>query len=180
MNKTNNINILILEQDLPSTRKVLFEFALNWSKKDHTVIYITEKRIDQFPATALGATSFNVAYKNVLFFYYDTYAALLTCLMEIHTWATIPKLIIVESLHNYVDAKKGADLWLKEMALLIATLHNAVDSCSEKFDEPCFSVASITNDHVPTGGGLNVLADLYYYKIRPLVCTDIVLNKWNK
>lgn len=191
MNKTANKNILILEKDLPATRKVLFEFALNWTQKGYTVIYITTKKIEQFPATHAGATSFNVAYKNILFFYYETYGALINYLMEIHSWAVTPKLLIIESLHNYLDAKRGAELWLKESALLLATAHAAVECCSQKLKEPCYSVISISNDHVPphhTASGpskhhscLDVISDLYYYKIPPLLCTDIdVKNKWNK
>jgi hypothetical protein len=198
MNKTNNTNIMILDNDLVASRKVLFEFALNWTTKNYTIFYITTKKIEQFPVTATtGSTSCRVDYKKIIFFYFEKYSALLTFLMELHCWTSTPKLLIIESIHNYLDTKKGPEVWVKECALLIATAHNAVESCSQKLKEKCFSVISLVGDKVPvtyqhtkkeaskgeakvTYSCLDVIADLYFYKIRPLSSSDIDLKKLNK
>lgn len=151
---------------------------MKFGRNGHNVLYLTQKPIEKVPFTTEYTTSNFVsdvdALRNITLRYCKTLPALLKTILEIHTWARCPRIIILESLHTYFlpTATESEEARMKSYtefsenhALVVASLLNAVDSLFLRTKAHCFSIVSTDfNSSTHYEQFRQLFMDLYYSK----------------
>lgn len=148
---------------------------MKFARRGYNILYLTQKPIEKVPVNAYGTDASAddvVALRNITLRYCKTLPALLKTILELHTWAKLPSLVILESLHTFFlpiateseEARaKGYTEFTENHALVIASLLNAVDSLFMKTKTPCFSIVTTDfNSSAHYDEFKQLLLDLYY------------------
>lgn len=91
---------------------------------------------------------------------------LLEKILEMPTYHHTPKVLIIESLHNWRPEEYSLNLAL-DLSPIIASLQNLMDFCSKKLKSTTYSFVTSKMNDIP-----NVILDLYYYKHPPIDITE--------
>lgn len=120
-----------------------------------------------------------------MFIYAKNYDVILEKLLEMHDYQHVPKLIIIESLHQWHNCDFPMDRIGTIYSTLIATLQDLTNVCSRKLNESCVSIITGTPHDIP-----EPIRDIFYLSgitgnsilnaTKELTCLDTIMDAHRK
>lgn len=120
-----------------------------------------------------------------MFIYAKNYDVVLEKLLEMHDYQNTPKLIIIESLHQWHNCDFPMDRVGTIYSTLIATLQDLTNVCSRKLNQSCVSVITGTPADIP-----EPIVDIFYNNgitensvlnaTKDLTCVNTIMNAHRK
>ncbi|CAO1410972.1 unnamed protein product [Diamesa hyperborea] len=119
------------------------------------IIWITKTKSSEVPEVLLSTD--RSILKKAMFIYAKNYDVILEKLLEMHDYQNTPKLIIIESLHQWHNCDFPMDRVGTIYSTLIATLQDLTNVCSRKLNESCVSVITGAPADIP-----EPIVDIFY------------------
>lgn len=146
------------------------QIALKFAERSQPVLFILPQPLESLPVESFKSLKPEFL-KRIIFRYIGSFRELMKMLLEIHTWAKKPRLVLIDSIEVYFkdcggNADEFADFF-ENHCLLAAAVQNAVDSLSADSKSTCVSVLSIDLAAERVGGFYKRMEekfiDLYFY-----------------
>ncbi|XP_015184571.1 PREDICTED: uncharacterized protein LOC107070666 isoform X1 [Polistes dominula] len=143
-----NVNIMFaVKQNLKTTllhgpaklsKTFLYEAAIYWAEEGNRVFFITPIPLQQIPSACHESNpSTYYTYKLITFLYLSDYKSLATQLAELHTFISLPTILLLDDIDHYIindDATKKEDPCEEKTKMRIArtfsVIFDAINSCS--------------------------------------------------
>ncbi|XP_076669036.1 uncharacterized protein LOC143369232 isoform X2 [Andrena cerasifolii] len=86
------------------SKSFMFEAAIYWAEEGRRVVYITPAPLESLPAACHDRSNpAPAAFKLMRFMYLEDYEALVERLVELHTFATLPSVLLIDDFDTYID-----------------------------------------------------------------------------
>ncbi|XP_035719847.1 uncharacterized protein LOC118440634 isoform X1 [Vespa mandarinia] len=132
-----NLKTTLLHGPAELSKTFLYEAAIYWAEEGHRVFYITPIPLQQIPSACHESNpSTYFTYKLITFVYLSNYKSLVTQLAELHTFVSLPTIVLLDDLDHYIkdDATKKQDYCQEKTKMRIAracsVIFDAINSCS--------------------------------------------------
>lgn len=107
----------------------MFEAAMYWAEEGRRVVYITPAPMEKLPAACHDRSNpAPAAFKLLRFMYLENYEALVERLVELHTFATLPSVLLIDDFDVYIDehneSKSMRDVHIAKTCSLILDTMN--------------------------------------------------------
>ncbi|XP_034944414.1 uncharacterized protein [Chelonus insularis] len=107
----------------------MFEATLHLAEQGNKVFYISPEPLKSFPATYHDRNITPVIFNMIKFLYLSNYEVLIKQLAELHTFASLPSVLVIEDLNHYIT-----DTTIKEhkdvhIARLCALIQDTLNTC---------------------------------------------------
>ncbi|XP_029032210.2 uncharacterized protein LOC114871009 [Osmia bicornis bicornis] len=114
------------------SKSFMFEAAIYWAEEGRRVVYITPAPLESLPAACHDRSNpAPAAFKLMRFMYLENYEALIERLVELHTFVTLPSVLLIDDFDAYAnDYQKNdvsQDVHISRMCSLIL---DTMNSCS--------------------------------------------------
>ncbi|CAK9803578.1 hypothetical protein ANTPLA_LOCUS3700 [Anthophora plagiata] len=93
------------------SKSFMFEAAIYWAEEGRRVVYITPAPLERLPAACHDRSNpAPAAFKLMRFMYLENYKALAERLVELHTFATLPSVILIDDFDTYTNDYKESEV----------------------------------------------------------------------
>nr|XP_031846737.1 uncharacterized protein LOC116433118 isoform X2 [Nomia melanderi] len=147
----HNVKSTLLCGSAELNKSFMFEAAIYWAEEGHRVVYITPTPLDSLPAACHDRSNpVPAAFKLMRFMYLETYEMLVEKLTKLHTFATLPTVLLIDDFDNYTkDYKKTEAIRDIHIAKMSALIFDTMNTCSRILGKTvyiCGWTFSMTND----------------------------------
>ncbi|KOC67461.1 hypothetical protein WH47_11640, partial [Habropoda laboriosa] len=106
--------------------------AIYWAEEGRRVVYITPAPLERLPAACHDRSNpAPAAFKLMRFMYLENYKALAERLVELHTFATLPSVILIDDFDAYTsDYKKSEVTQDVHIARTCSAILDTMNSCA--------------------------------------------------
>ncbi|KAF7399368.1 hypothetical protein HZH68_007960 [Vespula germanica] len=132
-----NLKTTLLHGPAELSKTFLYEAAIYWAEEGRRVFYITPIPLQQIPSSCHESNpSTYFTYKLITFVYLSDYKSLVTQLAELHTFISLPTIVLLDDIDHYIedDAIKKPDYCEEKTKMRIAracsVIFDAINSCS--------------------------------------------------
>ncbi|XP_012137879.2 uncharacterized protein LOC100883950 [Megachile rotundata] len=114
------------------SKSFMFEAAIYWAEEGRRVVYITPAPLESLPAACHDRSNpAPAAFKLMRFMYLENYEALIDRLVELHTFTTLPSVLLIDDFDTYANDYKETDApQATHIAKLCSIILDAMNSCS--------------------------------------------------
>ncbi|XP_076297949.1 uncharacterized protein LOC143217488 [Lasioglossum baleicum] len=129
---TSNVKSTLLCGPAELSKSFMFEAAIYWAEEGHRVVYITPAPLDSLPAACHDRSNpAPAAFKLMRFMYLENYEALVQKLTELHTFAILPSILLIDDMDAYIkDYGKTESMHDMHIAKTCALILDTMNSCS--------------------------------------------------
>ncbi|KZC12102.1 hypothetical protein WN55_03183, partial [Dufourea novaeangliae] len=117
--------------------------AIYWAEEGRRVVYITPAPLDSLPAACHDRSNpAPAAFKLMRFMYLENYEALMGRLVELHTFATLPSVLLIDDLDAYIkDYKSTEAMQDLHIAKTCAMILDTMNACSRILKQTAYVCA---------------------------------------
>ncbi|KAL2722542.1 hypothetical protein V1478_009405, partial [Vespula squamosa] len=126
-----NLKTTLLHGPAELSKTFLYQAAIYWAEEGRRVFYITPIPLQQIPSSCHESNpSTYFTYKLITFVYLSDYKSLVTQLAELHTFVSLPTIVLLDDIDHYIkdDAITKQDYCQEKTKMRIAR------ACSVIFD----------------------------------------------
>ncbi|XP_033223906.1 uncharacterized protein LOC117177373 [Belonocnema kinseyi] len=125
----------------------IFEAAIHWAEEGHRVIYIAPKALQSPPLTHHDRSNPSTeAFKLMRFMYLPNYETLVEQLVDLHSFASLPNVLLVDDLDNYIEDPGVKDKREVHIARLCAILLDTMNACAVILKQNVHICVSISSE----------------------------------
>ncbi|XP_017763776.1 PREDICTED: uncharacterized protein LOC108553412 [Eufriesea mexicana] len=107
----NNVKSTLLCGPAELSKSFMFEAAIYWAEEGRRVVYITPAPLERLPAACHDRSNpAPAAFKLMRFMYLKNYEALAQRLVELHTFASLPSVLLIDDFDTYVTGYKESEM----------------------------------------------------------------------
>ncbi|CAL7935265.1 unnamed protein product [Xylocopa violacea] len=107
----DNVKSTLLCGPTELSKSFMFEAAIYWAEEGRRVVYITPVPLEKLPAACHDRSNpAPTAFKLMRFMYLENYDALAERLAELHTFATLPSVLLIDDFDAYTNDHNRADM----------------------------------------------------------------------
>ncbi|XP_051162568.1 uncharacterized protein LOC127282400 [Leptopilina boulardi] len=154
----NCVNSILLTGSKKLNKFFLFEAAVYWAEQGHRVFYFGPEKLQSSQFMHHDRSNPNSeAFKMMRFIYVSNYEALVEQLVDVHTIAPPPSVLLVDDFDNYIhdsDIKEKKEV---HIARLCALLFDTMNTCAEILERKVHIFISISSE-------LNFIHQIYFNK----------------
>ncbi|XP_071877276.1 uncharacterized protein isoform X1 [Bombus fervidus] len=107
--------------------------AIYWAEEGRRVVYITTTPLERLPAACHDRSNpAPAAFKLMRFMYLENYEALAKLLVQLHTFATLPSVLLIDDFDAYTSSYKESEV-LQDVhtARTCSLILNTMNSCAQ-------------------------------------------------
>lgn len=119
------------------------------AKRNQSVLFILARPLESLPVHNLDSMNPN-SLKKITFRYIKSSRELMKVLLEVHTYGVKPKIILIDSLHDFFndcscDVNNSTEYlnFFENHCLILSSLQNSIDYLSKATNSNCLSVISL-------------------------------------
>lgn len=132
----------------------MFEAAIYWAEEGRYVVYITPAPLEELPAACHDRSNpAPTAFKLMRFMYLADYEALVDRLVELHTFTSLPSVLLIDDFDayttNYKESEMSQDVHFARTCSLILDTMNSCARILETNVYVCAWSFSVMNDICP-------------------------------
>ncbi|XP_054013104.1 uncharacterized protein LOC128894975 [Hylaeus anthracinus] len=127
-----NVKTTLLCGPAELSKSFIFEAAIYWAEEGRRVVYITPAPLESLPAAYHDRSNpAPAAFKLMRFMYLENYEALVKRLVELHTFATLPSVLLIDDFDTYVNVhEKTKAMENVHIAKTCSIILDTMNSCS--------------------------------------------------
>ncbi|OAD52742.1 SPARC-related modular calcium-binding protein 1 [Eufriesea mexicana] len=137
----NNVKSTLLCGPAELSKSFMFEAAIYWAEEGRRVVYITPAPLERLPAACHDRSNpAPAAFKLMRFMYLKNYEALAQRLVELHTFASLPSVLLIDDFDTYVTGYKESEMTQDiHIAKTCSLILDTMNSCARilKYNEEC-------------------------------------------
>ncbi|XP_076636232.1 uncharacterized protein LOC143349130 [Colletes latitarsis] len=129
----HNVKSTLLYGPAELSKSFMFETAIYWAEEGRRVVYITPAPLESLPAACHDRSNpAPAAFKLMRFMYLENYEALVKRLVELHTFASIPSVLLIDNFDAYVnDYAKSKSMQNVHIGKTCAVILDTMNACSK-------------------------------------------------
>ncbi|XP_076248063.1 uncharacterized protein LOC143187726 [Calliopsis andreniformis] len=106
--------------------------AIYWAEEGRRVVYVTPAPLEKLPAACHDRSNpAPAAFKLMRFMYLENYEALVERLVELHTFATLPSVLLIDDFDEYVkEYEKSKTMRDVHVAKMCSLILDTMNSCA--------------------------------------------------
>ncbi|EZA61240.1 hypothetical protein DMN91_004863 [Ooceraea biroi] len=113
------------------SKSFMFEIAMYWAERGRRVVYITPAPLERRPAVCHDRSNPGVAaLKLIRFIYLSNYEAFGEQLIKLHTYATVPSVLLINDLDDYFNEESAENDLSTNIAKTCALIFHSMNLCS--------------------------------------------------
>ncbi|KAK1125576.1 hypothetical protein K0M31_005936 [Melipona bicolor] len=126
----SNVKSTLLYGPAELNKSFMFEAAIYWAEEGRCVVYITPAPLEELPAACHDRSNpAPTAFKLMRFMYLADYEALVDRLVELHTFASLPSVLLIDDFDayttNYKESEMSQDVHFARTCSLILDTMNS-------------------------------------------------------
>lgn len=128
-----NVKSTLLCGPAELSKSFMFEVAIYWAEEGRRVVYITPTPLERLPIACHDRSNpAPAAFKLMRFMYLEDYKALAKLLIQLHTFATLPSVLLIDDFDVYTGSYKESEV-LQDVhtARTCSLILDTMNSCAQ-------------------------------------------------
>ncbi|XP_043801637.1 uncharacterized protein LOC122719682 [Apis laboriosa] len=132
MFSSKNVKSTLLCGPQQLNKSFMFETAIYWAEEGRRVVYITPTPLERLPATCHDRCNpAPAAFKLMRFMYLKNYESLVERMIELHTFACLPSILLIDDFDTYIDDYKESEISRDlHIARICSLILDTMNSCA--------------------------------------------------